>query len=98
MAPSSKGFDRQALLIVPNLLLSLAEGVPDRHRLVAADERGLGGLRFAGKFERLEPRDEVAEQRSQLHSGELGAETEVDAIAEGDVLCRVGTSHVEPER
>ena len=41
---------------------------------MAAHESGLRGLGFAGQLEGLDSWHELAEQRSELDAGELGAE------------------------
>ena len=46
----------------------------------------------------LEPAEQLLEDRPHLHAGEVGAEAEVAAEAEGEVARRVLSPHVEAER
>ena len=91
---SMLGHELPALFLVHDRDRSSGGGerVADRDSLVAAHESGLCGLGLAGQLEGLESWHELAEQRSELDAGELGAEGFQTALRLG------GGSAVEVKR
>ena len=72
--------------------------VGDGDALRALHEVGVDPRRLAGELDVLEPAEQLLEDRADLHAGEVGAEAEVAAEAEGEVAGRVLPADVEAER
>ena len=65
--------------------------------LEAADEGGRHEFGLTGEFDRGDPRYQFGEETVHLHAGQCGAQAEVHAVAEGQVLVGIATD-VEAHR
>src|SRR5262245_52814894 len=73
----------------------LSELIPDGQALGSADERRRHVLWLTGELDVFEARQQLLEEGLQLHAGEMSAETEVYADAEGQMPIGVVAADVE---